>query len=72
MDNVYVSQGDVSMGDVTDGNMDYIVQEQVPEPTLWDKSLSDYTVTEGLLFLIFLLLLWSAIVKLIGGVTWHR
>lgn len=36
---------------------------EMQQPTIWDKPLEDYTVTEGLLLLMFIILL----VKLIGS-----
>ena len=38
------------------------------EFSLWDKPFDKYTVSEGYLLLIFILLLWLVISRLIGGV----
>lgn len=36
--------------------------------TIWDKPLNDYSVQEGLLLFIFILLLWLVISRFFGGI----
>lgn len=42
------------------------------EPTIWEKPIADYTVTEFLLFATFLFVLASFILNNIGGSSWRR
>lgn len=67
-----ISSGDVSGGDA--GTITVVVETLTDmPPTLWEKTLSDYTVTEGLLLLIFLLLLAQFILNRFKGVReWRR
>lgn len=67
-----ISSGDVSTGDV--GNITVIVETPSDTPpTLWEKSLSEYTVVEGLLLLVFLLLLAQFFMNRFKGAgKWHK
>lgn len=59
--NSSVSGNTVSGNDYMPILMDMYAEMQ--QPTIWDKPLEDYTVTEGLLLLMFIILL----VKLVGS-----
>lgn len=62
----------VSDGDAVTLNDIYAMQEEIfvllQKESIWEKPINDYTPTEGILLLIFILLLWLVIKQFIGGI----
>lgn len=56
----------VSKGDLVE--MQREIVSALSSETLWEKSISEYSVQEGLLLFIFILLLWLVISRFFGGI----
>lgn len=71
-----VSSGDYTVSSGDSGDFFITVQAAAPGTdevfTLWNKPIDSYTVTEGLLFIIMLLLLLRLFLSLGGARLWPR
>lgn len=56
----------VSKGDLVE--MQREIVSALSSETLWEKPISEYSVQEGLLLFIFILLLWLVISRFFGGI----
>lgn len=61
---LYISS--VSEGDPVDIQREIV--SALSNETLWEKPISEYSVQEGLLLFIFILLLWLVISRFLGGI----